>query len=335
MKMFLNILLLLFILLVLFVSFLFLIKPPQAEKIVWGVSFSQKHARDMGLDWQETYLALLDDLKVKNIKLLTHWDLLEPERDHYFFDDLDWQIVEAEKRNAKIILVIGMKTGRWPECHLPNWAQNLNKAEQQREVLDLVERLILRYRNSKAIARWQAENEPFFPFGLCPWQDKEFVKKEIELIKNLDEQKRAVVVTDSGELSSWIKPAKMADIVGTTMYRKVWSKELKMYLSLPLPATFYWLKAKLINKLFGKKVIVAELQTEPWGPKLLYDSPLEEQKKTMNLIQFRKNVEFAKSTGFDEFYLWGAEWWYWLKKSFPDEKEINIWDEAKIIYSSL
>jgi len=34
---------------------------------------------------------------------------------------------------------------------------------------------------------------------------------------------------------------------------------------------------------------------------------LEEQEKTMNLERFQKNIEFAKRTGLDTFYLWGAE----------------------------
>ncbi|KKR77253.1 MAG: hypothetical protein UU22_C0048G0002 [Parcubacteria group bacterium GW2011_GWA2_40_8] len=41
--------------------------PPQAKEIRWGVNFSQKHAKDLGLDWRETYKALLDDLNVKRI----------------------------------------------------------------------------------------------------------------------------------------------------------------------------------------------------------------------------------------------------------------------------
>ena len=313
--------------------YFFVEKPPVAEKIIWGVNFSQKHAQNLGLDWRQTYLAILDDLKVKNMKLLTHWDLLEPAKNQYYFDDLDWQISEAEKRNINLILVVGMKTGRWPECHIPAFAQNLSKEEQQREILELLENVVPRYRESKAIARWQVENEPFFAFGNCPWQDKEFVKRETELVKLLDLKKRPIIVSDSGELSFWLKAARLGDVVGTTMYRKLWSKEFKTYISFPLPSAFYWKKAQLINKLFGKKVIVVELQAEPWGEKLLYDSPLEEQKKTMNLNQFRKNIEFARSTGFDEFYLWGAEWWYWLEENFSEDEDALIWKEATTLFS--
>jgi len=324
----LKIILLVIIGLFLIFSFYFFTgKAPEAEKNSWGINFSQKHAENLGLDWRETYLALLDELKVKNIKLITQWDLIEPEKDQYYFEDLDWQIKRAEDYNAKLLLVIGMKTGRWPECHIPDWAKDLSKEEQQERILSLIEKIVLRYRGSTSIDKWQVENEPFFPFGECPWADKDFLKKEIDLVKSFDN--RPIVISDSGEFSFWITAAKLGDIVGTTLHRKVWFKELKMYVSYPFNLIYYWRKAQLIKKLFDKKVINVELQAEPWCPILLYDCPLEEQEKTMNLEQFKSNIEFAKKTGLDEFYFWGTEWWYWLKEK---QNQPEIWNEAKKLF---
>lgn len=174
------------------------------------------------------------------------------------------------------------------------------------------------------------ENEPFFPFGECPWKiEKEFLEKEINLVKLLDSKKRPVIISDSGEDSFWLKPAKLGDLVGITMYEKVWFKEAKKYIQYPFPPIYYWRKAQLIEKIFKKKVIVIELQAEPWCPKLLYDCSLKEQKKTMDLLQLRKNLEFAKKTGFDGFYLWGSEWWYWMriKHNHPE-----FWQEIKKLF---
>jgi len=319
-----------FLVIILFpAGYLFIGTPSQAEEISWGVNFSQKQAKLLGLDWQETYLALLDDLKVKNLKLITHWDLIEPEEGEYNFKDLDWQIQTAEEKGAKLLLVIGMKTGRWPECHIPEWAKILSKEEQQERILKLIEKIVLNYRSRTPIEYWQVENEPFFPFGECPKIDKDFLKKEINLVKSLDIQGRPVVISDSGEGSLWITAAQLGDIVGTTIYKKVWFKQVGIYVYYPLPPIFYWRKAQLIEKIFDKKVIVVELQAEPWGPKLLYDSPLEEQEKTMNLERFKQNIEFAKRTGLDKFYLWGAEWWYWLKEK---QNQPEIWNEAKLLF---
>lgn len=320
-----------FLLILLILGYLFIGAPPKAEHQEFGVNFSQKHTENFGLDWKETYTALLDDLKTKKIKIAVHWDFIEPEKGNFFFEDLDWQIAEAGKRGAKILLAIGMKTPRWPECHFPKWAEALEKEQQQERILKMLEQIILRYKDSDTIEYWQVENEPFFQFGVCPWLDNEFLQKEINLVKSLDPQKRPILITDTGEFSPWIRAASMGDKVGTTLYRKVWFRQIGFYLSYPFPPTYYWRRAQIIKKFFNKEVIVVELQAEPWGPKLLYDSPLKEQEKTMNLEQFKKNIEFGKKTGLKEFYLWGAEWWYWMKEKHQDP---SIWKEAKKIFNN-
>lgn len=340
-KCFKTILFILLFFILIIMGYFFIGSTRQAKEITWGVNFSQKHAQNLGLDWKEVYSALLDDLGTKNLKVAAHWDLIEPEKDKFYFDDLDWQINEAENYGAKILLVIGMKTPRWPECHIPNWAKDFSKEEQQKEILFMLEELILRYRNSEAIWAWQVENEPFFPFGDCPWVDKEFFKKEVAEVRSLDYKGRLVLIGENGE-SLWITAAKIGDVVGTTMHRKVWFsapyflkkylgpfKDFGFYLQYPWPPTFYERKAKIIEKFFGKKVIGVELQTEPWCPTLLYDCSLQEQQKTMNLGQFRKNIEFARKTGLEKFYLWGGEWWFWLKEK---QNKPEIWEEAKKLF---
>lgn len=310
-------------------AYFFLGQAP-AVKPEWGVNFSQKHAEALGLDWKEAYLALLQDLKVKNMKTAAHWDIIEPEKGKFTFEDIDWQMKEAQRNNAKVVLVVGMKTPRWPECHIPSWAQGLSKEEQQEAILNMLREVVERYRNSETLFMWQVENEPFFPFGECPWRDSEFLREEVDLVKSLDKN-HPVMITESGEGSFWFSAATYGDVVGTTLYRKVWFKELKTYLSYPFPPVFYWRKTKLVDLIFDKEVMDVELQAEPWGPKLLYDISLEEQAKTMDAEQFKKNIEYAKKTGFDYHYLWGAEWWYWLKEI---QQQPEIWNEARILFQS-
>jgi len=305
-----------------------------SENIVWGVDFSQMHTEALGLDWKETYTAILDDLNVKNIKLHTQWDWVEGVKDDYFFNDIDWQIKEAEKRDVKIIYVLGVKTGRWPECHVPNWVVNLSKNEQKKQALEYIEKVVNRYKNSKVIINWQVENEPFFKFGKCPnwyYEDKNFLEEEISLVRFLDPS-RKIIVSDSGEQSTWFSAAKIGDIVGITMYRRVWAHitdnvGFKVY-SFLSPIT-YKRKAEIIKKIFDKDVICIELQAEPWVSKPYIGIPLEEQEESMNLEIFKENVEFAKLTGLHTFYFWGVEWWYWLKR---EHNRSEIWDEAKRIF---
>lgn len=324
-----KIMLIIFIVFLLVIAFFFVGSPKKAENIQWGVNFSQKQAELLGLNWKENYLALIEDLGAKDIKLASYWDLIEKKEGEYDFQDLDWQIKTAKEKEVKLLLVIGMKTPRWPECHIPEWAKSKNKEEQQERILNLIEKIILRYKDSTSIKMWQVENEPFFPFGECPRVDKDFLKEEINLVKSLDEKGRPIVISDSGEGSLWIQAARFGDVVGTTMYEKVWVRQFGVYINYPFPPIFYWRKAQMVKTLFNKEVICIEFQAEPWGKKLLSESPVEEQQKTMNLDLLRKNIEFAKQTGLKKFYLWGGEWWYWLK-----EKQGNseIWEEVKKLF---
>lgn len=297
------------------------------EDIVWGVNFSQKYCRNLGIDWKETYTALLDDLGARNIKIAVHWDLIHPNKDVFSFDDLDWQIKKAQDSGAKVMLVIGMKTPRWPECHIPNWASQESKQAQQEEILKMIQAVVLRYKDNPAVAWWQVENEPFFKFGECPWKDDRFLAKEVTLVRKLDS--KPIVISDSGEWSMWFRAASLGDIPATTMYRIAWMDNFKMYFNYPYPPIFYKRKADLVKLFLNKEVICGELQAEPWGPKTVYEISLEEQKKTMNKDQFTKNIEFAKKTNLPAFYLWGGEWMYWMKIKNNDA---SVWEEAKKLF---
>jgi len=317
------------IIVLLFFIWLFVGKAPQKEEITWGISFSQKQAELLGVSWKDNYLAILDDLEVPALKIIAYWDLLEPSDNNYYFDDLDFQVKEAEKRNVRVVFSLGRKVPRWPECHIPQWANDLEIDEQEEKLLDFIKKLVLRYRDYDIIWAWQVENEPFFNFGECPEIKEDFLKKEISLVKSLDNKERTIIISDSGSNRFWFKTAKLGDMVSISLYRKVWFHEFDSYVKYPFPPVFYWRKAQIVRLLFGDEVICGELQAEPWGPALINNISLKEQKKTMNLELFRENIQFAKETGLGHFYFWGAEWWYWLKK----EKDMpEIWQEAKTLF---
>ena len=308
-------------------------KAPVQKNITWGVDFSQMQAQSLKLDWKEVYSAMINDLGVKNIKLHTQWDWIEGKKGSYYFTDVDWQLSQAEKKDVKIIYVVGMKSGRWPECHIPDWASNLSKEEQQQELLKYIKDVVLRYKNNSAIIDWQVENEPLFDFGKCPtwYYDKNFLEKEVELVKSLDVS-RPVIISDSGEQSDWFNAGKIGDIVGITMYRKVWAHVTDKFgfnINYFFSPVTYWRKALLVKKIFGKDVMCIELQAEPWASKPFYDVPLSEQAQTMSPKLFLQNVEYAKETGLDKFYFWGVEWWYWMK---TEKNQPEIWNEAKNLF---
>lgn len=299
------------------------------DKVSYGVTFSKKQASDLGLEWKALYKNIFMDLGLRKIRLAAYWDEIEAVKDKYDFVDLDWQIDFAKKHNAKIILAVGGRLPRWPECHFPEWAKELDKNEREQETLDYVRKVVNRYKDIPVIEAWQVENEPFLPhFGECPKPDADFLDKEIALVRQLDD--RSIVITDSGELSLWVPAARRADIFGTTMYRDTYSKALKAYVHYPIEPGFFRFK-KNITKLFSdpQKWVVIELQAEPWGPEPFQNLSQAERDKTMNLEKFKDIIEFSRKTGFQEFYLWGVEWWYWEKTKLDNSA---LWDEARKLF---
>ncbi len=301
------------------------------EGLILGVNFSKPQAEYLGLDWKRTYTAILDDLKVKNLRLQAYWPEIEKNQGQLDFTDLDWQVKEAKKRDAKIIMVIGRRQPHWPECHSPLWAQNLTEDAAQQKILGMLEQVVKHYKKESSIIMWQVDNEPLVNwFGKCPIADQNFVKKEIALVKKIDF--RSVLITDSGELSLWRKTSHLGDYFGTTMYRVVWSKTFG-YLDYkyPIPPAFYRLRA-FFNGLPFESVVISELQAEPWQRIALDNLSLAEQRKSFDAQRLKDNVEFARRTGFSSAYLWGAEYWYWLKEK---QNDVSVWEAAKNLDWSL
>ncbi len=292
----------------------------------FGVTFSKKYATEIGLNWRELYFAILDDLKVKHVRLPIYWDEIEKEKGVFDYSDYDFMISEGAKRNVHFVINIGWRLPRWPECHAPGWTNKEDITEIQARTLVMLEKTVKRYQDNPAILYWQVENEPFLDtFGICPPSDEAFFAKEVALVKSLD--KRPVIVSGPGELNMWRQEAKYGDIFGTTMYRVVWNKVIG-YMRYPIPAWFYPLKAWFVG-IPADKRIIAELQAEPWVPqgKIIYLSPGEAQ-YSFSLDQFKSNLQYALDTKFKKAYLWGVEWWYWQYK----HGDKSFWDLARTLF---
>lgn len=294
------------------------------RQITYGVTFSKEFAQYLGLDWKAAYISILDDLKVKYIRLPIYWDQIEPEKDLYNFENIDWQVNEAAKRDARLILIVGRRQPRWPECHDPVWTSGMAVADVRAKILKNISMAVDRYKANSAVEIWQVENEPFLDFfGKCPKMSRAELQEEINLVKSLD--KRKILLTDSGELSTWYPLIKMGDMFGTTMYRTTYNKYFGYWNYFFLPASYYRVKAFLWGKP-KDATIVAELQAEPWFPAAPASTPLDEQLKGMNADKLKSNAEYANATNFYRAYFWGVEWWYWLKTK---QNNSTVWDAAK------
>lgn len=301
---------------------------------IYGVSFSRFHSDELKLDWKKTYLAILDDLKVRHFRFTAHWPLTEPKDGIYNFSELDFQIREAEKRNATIILAVGRRLPGWPECHTPDWADKLSLDQQRVKLLEYIETVVNRYKKSSAIKYWQVENEMFLAFfsqSLCGQYSlglEDFLKEEINLVHKLDPS-RQIIITDSGEFGTWYKAYRTGDVFGTSIYLYVWWRNFLGPIRYPITPAFFRIKHSLVRLIYGaKSSIVIELSAEPWLLQPISDTPIDVQLQRMGIDKFNEMINFSSKTGFDTFYLWGAEWWFWLSMHGHPE----LWNRAKEIY---
>lgn len=299
---------------------------PAINNMAWGVTFSQKFAQEIEGDglpdgkagWKKMYTDILDGLGAKHLRLIAYWDLIEPKAGEFDFADLDWQIDEAQKRGAEVILALGRKTPRWPECHEPAWAKELwssDSVNYEKEMFGYVEAVVLRYKNNMAVKAWQVENEPLFPFGECRPTGLRFLTREMALVRSLD--KRPIALTDSGELGfAWPLLAVKGDMFGTTLYRYVNNRIFGNIKYTFIPPGYFQLKRLWAHEILGKDIFVAELQGEPWPP------------QDMNPAMFTEIADYAKVSGFPIAYWWGVEWWHAEKENGRPE----MWNLAKELF---
>lgn len=306
---------------VFFLALFLLAQKEKPEKITYGMSFNTFYAEELGLDWQETYDAILDELGVRHLRLAAHWPMVEPRNDVYDFSKLDYQVDRAEEVGAEVIMAVGRRLPRWPECHVPDWAKDLSVEEQQAQILEYMTVVMSRYQEREVIAYWQIENEPFlevFAYDHCGELDEAFFEKQIEHAHTLDPE-RPLLVTDSGNLGSWHKAYQYGDLFGSSVYIYFWNPELGQFRTV-LPPWAYRVKENIMNLIYGdRETFLIELSVEPWLLEPITDVPIETQYSRMDIEKFEDIIEYARDTRYERQYLWGAEWWYWLQdKGHPE-----------------
>lgn len=294
--------------------------PAKTKNVEYGVTMSWPYAQELGLDHEKVLTSALDDVGLRRFRLSAYWKLMEPEKGKWDFSILDKQVEEIGKRNGKVILAIGEKLPRWPECWAPDWWKVMSREPQRELTLRYLETVVTRYRDNPTIAAWQVENEPHFIYGDCPPPDYLFIERETAFVRGLDPM-RPIYTTDSGELSSWLTLGVFADKLGVSVYRVVRNPLLGdwNFHYFFLPPYFYARKAWL-TKLFGVKgIYVSEFQMEPWSNKKITETPIKDQLSNMDLKQMIANFSFAERMGLPAVDFWGIEWWYWMKdKGHPE-----------------
>jgi len=183
---------------------------PRTVDVTWGVTFSDLMAEDLNLNTGETLRAILKDLKPQGVRLVAYWDRIEKKKGRYDFRSLDLQMRIASEFKTPVILAVGQRVPRWPECHIPGWSN------PRKDLIPYMKRVVKRYRGYRNILYWQVENEPFLRFGECPKIDKKLIASEIDTVRNLDPG-RKILLTDGGEFGDWYRAASRGNIFGTTL----------------------------------------------------------------------------------------------------------------------
>lgn len=295
-----------------------------------GATFIQPYAEYYGLDPEETLTAITDDLGFDHLRLVSYWNVHEAEQGAYDFSDLDWQFEHAEERGVSVSLAIGLRQPRWPECHMPDWAADMDMDEWYPQLKDYMQAVIERYQHSPVLASYQLENEFLLEvFGRCPDHSRERLVDSFEFVKELDPSRPVIVSRSNNATPSWPVGEPRADIIGASIYKRVFDNTLtNRYFEYPVPPWFYAFLAGGALATTGVDTIIHELQAEPWLPPE-YDmrtAPTEELYRSMNPDMLADRFDYARATGIREIDLWGVEWWYYRKVNDGDD---SLWEVAR------
>ncbi len=299
--------------------------PPVSEPN-YGVSFSAKRARELSIDPEANFRALLDDMGIRRFRLMSYWDEIEKSRGQFDFAELDWQMDQVALRGGVVTLGIGLRQPRWPECHQPSWALELKGNAWKQALYAFMEIVVKRYEHHPALESWQLENEAANNwFGTCDPPDVTRINEEFDLVRSWSQ--KPIWMSLSDQHGYPVNPP-VPDRFGFSVYRWVWNEKIpptQTYLVYPTPIWYHRLRAGIIKSYTGKSIFIHELQVEPWGPRDTKDLSVEEQNKSMSLQQIHDNLLFARQIGEQDIYLWGSEWWYW-RKAHGDPR---VWETVK------
>lgn len=293
----------------------------------YGVSFIPDYASSLGVDPGKTMDALLH-IGVKQFRLTSYWSDIEPTPGHYDFSQLDWEFSKADAAHAKIVLTVGLRQPRWPECHAPDWVDTSAPTGQwQPQLEQFMTAVVNRYKDNPALQQYQLENEYFLQgFGTCTNFSRARLVAEDNLLKKLDPRHPIIIGRSNNALGTPIgKPT--PDLFSISIYKRVWDGGVThRYLEYPFPAWFYGFVAGVQKITTGKTMVIGELQGEAWPPhgQTIPETSLAEQNKSMDAARLKARFAYGKATGMRQIDLWGAEYWYYRQQVLHDPSLMNV-----------
>lgn len=291
---------------------------------------------------------LIRGLGATRIRLSVEWSDVEPRPGEFDFRLLDAQIAEVERLGATAVLTVGVKSQRHPEFFVPDWVlDRTNLAGDavisddpylRERALSMIAAVVDHAARSPAIDGWGADNEPYLTSSRGEqWENwslgRDFVQEEVAAIHVHDPARRPVSINHGQHFvmdRRWRYALEDADVLAASLYPFRNETFLGRPIVLPILeigplAPNYAYQAREAAKA-GKEYWITEMQAEPWtdtDARLI--SPANPS-ENLTPAKLRRNIDYARRSGADRVYLWGAEWWLYERDHFGDER---YWDIAR------
>lgn len=291
----------------------------------YGCTFSPRQLETLGLDPIKS-LKTICKWPIAYIRVGCYWDEIEPTQNKYQTERIRNYLKIIEQSGKKAVVVVGMKSPRWPEFYIPEWAKSFDETKLQTLTLKFIKTVVKDLRKFSVISHWQIENEPFDESGPDNIRISDsFIEQEIKLVRSLDnlnDKSRPCVITvwgnDTVSRETLIKNAQncSADIIGLDVYYKQYNFSVlgKDFYRGP---TFTNDQIKSQISKINKPLWIAELQAEPWEKnEQLYqaDNPL-----SISISKLRGNLKKVSELNPEVILFWGVEYWLWRQEQGDSE----------------
>ncbi len=302
--------------------------------MTYGVSFIPDYAESLGVNPKSTMDALLG-IGIRQFRLTSYWSDIQPTPNSYNFSMLDWEFHQADKYHAKVVLVVGLRQPRWPECHPPNWVNtSAPLSSWEPKLLTFMQQVINRYKNNPALEAWQVENEYFLKgFGDCTNMSRSRLINEYNLVRKLDPTHPAIISRSNNAIGFPLGQPQ-PQVFGISVYKRVWDANVThRYLEYPFPAWYYGFLAGVQEIFNHRNMLIEEMQAEAWPPngETIPQASLSQQNKSITAARLKNRFNFARATGMRDAIMWGGEYWYYRMVVLHDP---SLWNVAKQEYKA-